>query len=76
MIQFIQGSGEAMNKKRKFDGVGAQASHGGQWDRGGYWNSEHQNSTRFGGGHGGGRDGLNSGGGGWRGGNGSNTNPP
>ena len=38
VIRFIRGSREAMNKKRKFDGVGAQASHGGYWDRGGYRN--------------------------------------
>ena len=63
-IRFIWGSREAMNKKRKFDGVGAQASHGGHWDRGGYWNLENQNSTRFCGGRGGGRDGKNGGGGG------------
>ena len=82
VIRFIRGSREAMNKKRKFDGVGAQASHGGTWDRGSYQNSENQNGTIFGGGcggcggRGGGRDGQNGGGGGGRGGNGSNTNPP
>ena len=38
VIRFIWGSQEAMNKKRKFDGIGAQASHGGTWDRGGYRN--------------------------------------
>ena len=36
MIRFIRGSREAMNKKRKFDGVRAQASHGGSWDRSRY----------------------------------------
>ena len=35
VIRIIQGSREAMNKKRKFDGVGAQASHRGTWNRGG-----------------------------------------
>ena len=29
VIRFIRGSREAMNKKRQFDGAGAQASHGG-----------------------------------------------
>ena len=60
------GSIEAMNKKRKFDGVRAQAPHGGHWDRGSYRNSEHQNSTRFDGGRVGrvgGRYGQNGGGG-------------
>ena len=79
VIRFIRGSQEAMNKKRKFDGVRAQASHGGTWDRGGYRNSDTQNGTRFGGGRGGrggGRDGHHGGGGGGRGGNGSTTNPP
>ena len=82
VIRFIRGSCEAMNKKRKFDDVGAQASHGGTWERGGYQNSEIQNGTRFGGGRGGhggrggGRDRQNGGGGGGRGGNGSTTNPP
>ena len=36
VISFIRGSREAMNKKRKFDGVVSQASHGGSWDRSGY----------------------------------------
>ena len=40
IIQFIQGYREAMNKKQKFDGVEVQASHGGHWDRGGYWKLE------------------------------------
>ena len=31
VIIFIRGSREAMNKKRKFDGVGAKASHRGTW---------------------------------------------
>ena len=81
MIRFIQGSQEAINKKRKFDGVGAQASHRGTWDRGGYQNSETQNGSIFGGGPGGPggpgdrRDGKNGGGGGGRGGNGLTTNP-
>ena len=38
VIRFIWGSQEAMNKKRKLDGVGAQASRGGTWNRGGYRN--------------------------------------
>ena len=42
VIRFIRGSREAMNKKRKFDGVGDQY-HGGSWDR---------NGSRFGGGRG------------------------
>ena len=70
VIRFIRGSREAMNKKRKFDGVGDQSSHGGSWDR---------NSSRFGGRHGGrggGRDSQNGGGRGGRGGNGPTTNPP
>ena len=71
MIRFIQGSREAMNKKKqKFDGVGEQASNGGHWDRGGYQNSENQNGAIFGGGRGGGRDGHNGGGDGGQGGNG------
>ena len=76
MIHFIRGARETTNKnKRKFDGVGEQASHGGHWDRGGYQNLETQNSERFGSGCGSGRD-INDGrGGGGRGGNGSNTNP-
>ena len=60
VIRFIRRSREAMNKKRKFDGVGAQASHGGSWDRSGYRNLEAQSSSRFGSGSGGrgdGRDG-------------------
>ena len=68
-----------MNKKRKVYGLRAQASHGGTWDRGGYWNLDNQNSTRFGGGRGrrgGGRDRHIGRGGGGRGCNGSNTNPP
>ena len=68
-----------MNKKRNFDGVGAQESQGGTWDRGDYRNLETQNGTRLGGGRGGrgdGRDGKNGGCGGGRGGNGSITNPP
>ena len=40
VIRFIRGSREAMNKKRKFDGVGAQASHEVSWDRSGYRNLE------------------------------------
>ena len=67
MIRFIRGSREAMNKKRKFDCVGDQSSHGGSWDR---------NGSRFGGGrdgHGGGRDSQNGGGRGGRGGNGPAT---
>ena len=70
VIRFIRRSREAMNKKRKFDGVGDQSSHGGYWDR---------NVSRFGGGRGGpggGRDGQNGGGRGGGGGNGSTTNPP
>ena len=67
MIRFIKGSREAMKKKRKFDGVGDQSSHGGSWDR---------NGSRFGGGRGDGRDGQNGGGRGGRGGNGPTTNPP
>ena len=63
-------------KKRKFDGVGEQASHRVHWDLGGYRNSDTQNGARFGGRRGGGRDGNNGGGGGGRGGNGSNTYPP
>ena len=68
-----------MNKKRKFYGVRAQASHGGSWDRSGYINTEAQKSSRFGGGRGGrggGRYGQNGEGGGGRGGNGPTTNPP
>ena len=79
VISFIRGYREAMNKKRKFDGVGAQASHGETWDRGGYRNSETQNGTIFGDGsgrRGGSRDGQNGGGGGGSGGNGSTTTPP
>ena len=79
MIRFIRGSREAMNKKRKFDGVGAQASHRGSWDRSGYINSEAQNSSIFGvgrGGRGGGRESQNGKGRGGRGGNGTTTNPP
>ena len=56
LIRFIRVSREAMNKKRKFDGIGAQESHGGTWDRSRYRNSEAQNGSRFGGGRGGGRD--------------------
>ena len=33
-IRFIRGLREAMNKKRKFDGVGDQSSHGGDPGRG------------------------------------------
>ena len=62
--------------KRKFDGVGEHASHGGHSDRGGYRNSENQNGARFVGGCGSGRDGNTGGGGSGRGGNGPNTNPP
>ena len=80
VIRFIRGARESINRnKRKFDGVGKQASHGGHWDRGGYRNLETQNGAIFGGGRGrcgGGRDRNNGGGGGGRGGNGSNTNPP
>ena len=68
-----------MNKKRKFDGVGAQASHGGSWDRSGYINTEAKKGSRFGGGsggRGGSRDGQNGEGGCGRGGNGPTTNPP
>ena len=60
VIRFIKGSKEAMNKKRKFDGVGAQASHGRSWDRSGYRHLEAQSGSRFGSGSGGrgdGRDG-------------------
>ena len=70
MIRFIRGSREAMNKKRKFDAIGDQSSHGGSWDR---------NGSRFGGGHGGhggSRDSQNGVGRGGRGGNGPTTNPP
>ena len=70
VIRFIRGSREAMNKKRKFDGVGDQASHGGYWDR---------NGSRFGGGRGGcggNTESQNGGGRGGRGGNGPTTNPP
>ena len=70
VIWFIGGSREDINKKRKINRVGVQASHGGHWDRGVYRNSENQNSTRFVGGCGGGRDGHNGGVGGRRGGNG------
>ena len=76
VIRFIRGSREAMNKKRNFDGVGTQASHGGTWDMGGYRNSEAQNGSRFGGRCGSGRDRQNGGGGGGRGGNGPTTTPP
>ena len=78
VIRFIRGSREAMNKKINFDGVGAQASHVGSWDRSRYRNSEAQNGIIFGGRHGGrggGRDGQNGGGGGGRGGNGATMNP-
>ena len=64
MIRFIRGSWEAMNKKRKFDGVGDQSSHEGSWDR---------NGSRFGGGRGGRGGGKGRGG---RGGNGTTTTPP
>ena len=70
MIRFIRGSREAMNKKRKFDGVRDQAFHRGSWDR---------NGSRFGGGRGvrgGGRDSQNGGGRVGRGGNGPTTTPP
>ena len=70
VIRFIRGSREAMNKKRKFDGVRDHSSHGGSWDR---------NGSRFGGGRGGrggGRDSQNGGGRCGRGGNGPTKNPP
>ena len=69
VIRYIRVTREAMNKKRKFDGVSDQ-SHGGSWDR---------NGSRFGGGRGGrggGRDSQSGGGRGGRGGNGPATNPP
>ena len=79
VIRFIQGSQETINKNRNFEGVGAQASHEGTWDRGRYQNSDTHNGIRFcvgRGGCGGGRDGQNGRGGGGHGGNCSTTNPP